>query len=79
MVVIYTNARVFWYNGSNCGSTSCINHTHVQMWDSPGAGLCDHATFGSVKGDPKVIARSKLHKFKLKKNYTSQAILSTSG
>ena len=36
--------------------------THV--WDLAGAGICEHATFGSVKGHLKVIARSKFHKFK---------------
>ena len=29
---------------------------YAHTWDSPGAGLCEHATFGSVKGHLKVIA-----------------------
>ena len=39
------------------------------MWDFAGAGHCEHATFRSVKGHLKVIARSKFYKFKLKKLY----------
>ena len=68
--------HVFWYNGCNCGSTRCIN-----MYT---CGIRQRRAFVSVQhfGQSKVTSRSLQGQSFInsnKKNYTSQAILFTSG